>query len=621
MRRLLLVLCLVLAAARPAAAQGDSIKVRLFEATLMVNRDGTLDVTERLRIAFFGPWNGLNRDLSLGHNTGQGRREKLDIEIAPPTDGEGRPLRYETEDLEGWNERLKIWIPGARDAERTIVVRYRVRNAIRFFYAGSDAGALDELYWNVTGNAWTMPIERVEARVVLPDGVVPARRAVYTGAEGATGAADAEIAEVTGGLLFTTRRTLAPGEGITVAAGWAPGAILSRPSEAAVKRAETMRFWPLPIPLVVLLLALRSWRKRGRDPREESITVQYEPPAGMSPAELGTLVDHEADLRDVTATLVDLAVRGYVGIEEKTEKTLLVFTNTDYVFHLRRPREEWTELADHERRFLDALFSSATTAGEAWEVVKAAFADARRAHQAGEEFDRGALTARLASAGSAPAEVVRLSDLKNKFYRSLPGIRDAIYDRLLERGYYRARPDKVKGNWVGLGVAILVVFGVAAAVAGESGAAWVSPVALLIAGGVSAVSLIAVGMVMPARTEAGARAREAALGFREFLDRVESDRYRRMVTSPELFERYLPYAMAFEVEGRWAKAFDDIYREPPQWYSGGGYDGFRASTFASRMNGLSSTAGSTMSSSPSSSGSSGGGSSGGGSGGGGGSGF
>jgi uncharacterized membrane protein len=95
-----------------------------------------------------------------------------------------------------------------------------------------------------------------------------------------------------------------------------------------------------------------------------------------------------------------------------------------------------------------------------------------------------------------------------------------------------------------------------------------------------------------------------------------------MVTSPEMFERFLPYAMAFGVEDRWAAAFDGLYRDPPQWYSGnGGYGDFRASSFTSRMSSLSSSAGSTMSSSPSSSGSGGGGSSGGGSGGGGGSGF
>jgi uncharacterized membrane protein len=125
---------------------------------------------------------------------------------------------------------------------------------------------------------------------------------------------------------------------------------------------------------------------------------------------------------------------------------------------------------------------------------------------------------------------------------------------------------------------------------------------------------------MPARTIAGARAREATLGFKEFLGRVEEERYKKMITSPEMFERFLSYAMAFGVADKWAKAFQDIYREPPTWYSGGTGQ-FNAISFASSISDMSSAAASSMSSSPGSSGSSGGGSSGGGSGGGGGSGF
>ncbi|HYS69439.1 MAG TPA: hypothetical protein VEM14_04310, partial [Gemmatimonadaceae bacterium] len=116
------------------------------------------------------------------------------------------------------------------------------------------------------------------------------------------------------------------------------------------------------------------------------------------------------------------------------------------------------------------------------------------------------------------------------------------------------------------------------------------------------------------------RAREATLGFKEFLGRVEEDRYKRMITSPELFEKYLSYAMAFGVADRWANAFKDIYREPPQWYSGG-VGPFNVSSFSNSISTMSQAAASSMSSSPSSSGSGGGGSSGGGSGGGGGSGF
>jgi uncharacterized membrane protein len=143
---------------------------------------------------------------------------------------------------------------------------------------------------------------------------------------------------------------------------------------------------------------------------------------------------------------------------------------------------------------------------------------------------------------------------------------------------------------------------------------------MIFAAASSVVILFFFALIMPARTEAGARAREATLGFKEFLSRVESERYRKMITSPEMFEKYLPYAMAFDVADEWAKAFESIYREPPQWYSGG-TGNFSASSFSQSIGSMSSAAASSMASSPSSSGSGGGGSSGGGSGGGGGSGF
>jgi uncharacterized membrane protein len=128
---------------------------------------------------------------------------------------------------------------------------------------------------------------------------------------------------------------------------------------------------------------------------------------------------------------------------------------------------------------------------------------------------------------------------------------------------------------------------------------------------------------MPARTAGGTRRLEQILGFEEFLKAVDSDRFRRMVTSPEMFERFLPYAMALQVEKRWARAFESIYEQPPQpsWYVGSGDGYFRPTHFTSRLGAMSSRAESAMASSPRSSGGSGfggGGFSGGGMGGGGG---
>ncbi|HEX6909823.1 MAG TPA: DUF2207 domain-containing protein, partial [Longimicrobium sp.] len=603
-----------------------------------------------IRFHFSGQWRGILRDLALRHHTAQGEKRKLDVELVGATDGTGAPLRWEEEDGEdSWTRRMRIYIPGARNAERTVILRYRVRNAIRFYFARDSVAAgtprwawcrwqgcpmvaggapghpdFDELYWNATGTRWDMPIEQARARIVLPPAVRPLRWAAYTGAEGSREqAADVAVDSARGIVTFTLRRALAPYEGMTVAAGWPAGSIAGRPTISDIRRARAVRLWPLALPLLVFALALRAWRRRGRDPEAQAVVVGYEPPEGITPAEAGTLIDHRAETRDIISTLVDLAVRGYIGIEEREEKKLLgLITSTDYVFHQRRPREQWSGLLAHEERFMAGLFSSSASFSLPWDAVRATYAEARRAHEAGREMDADEIATRLARGDEAGSTVaVRLSELRDKFYTSLPGIRDGIYDNLIRRGYYIKRPDKVKTTWIALAVVVLVLGGVGAGIAAEEGLAFLSAGPLLAGTVVSAVVLLLFGLVMPARTEKGARMREAVLGFREFLSRVESERYRRMVTSPEMFERYLPYAMAFGCEDRWAAAFDDLYRDPPDWYSGGGYNGFRPSSFTSRMSSMSSTAGSTLSSSPSSSGSGGGGSSGGGSGGGGGSGF
>jgi uncharacterized membrane protein len=187
-------------------------------------------------------------------------------------------------------------------------------------------------------------------------------------------------------------------------------------------------------------------------------------------------------------------------------------------------------------------------------------------------------------------------------------------------GYYLQRPDKVKGKWIGLSFLTGAVLAGLTVLSLKTAFVMFSPFALVFATVLSPLILIAFAQLMPARTVAGARAREATLGFKEFLERVDSERYKKMITSPEMFERFLPFAMAFGVEEKWAKAFEGIYREPPNWYVGG-TGPFNAASFSHSISTMSSAASSSMSSSPSSSGSGGGGSSGGGSGGGGGSGF
>jgi uncharacterized membrane protein len=569
MVRRLLSLALFLFVAAPAWAE-RTLVIERFDADIEVSSDGVITVEETIVPRFTGTWNGIFRAIPVEYRTPQGLNYTLRLEIESITDDAGRKLKYESSRQRHYRK-LKIWVPGAVDATRLVKLRYRVSNGLRFF------DEHDELYWNVTGDEWEVPIESAGAHVRLPDGVSGVRATAFRGGYGST---EQSAVSVQGpDVRVRTARGLGMREGLTVVIGWNPG-VVHRPT--AVERGTQAVYsnLPLAIPPLIFLGMLRLWRKRGRDPELAPIAAQYEPPPQMTPAELGTLIDGKPDMRDITASIVDLAVRGYLHITEtENERFFGLFSNKDYTFTLERERGEWTGLKAHERDLLEALFGPSGTA-------------------------------------------VNLSDLKNKFYKHLPGLRDELYDRLVTDGFYTGRPDRVRLFYIigGLVLGAAVGFGAAATMS----ALGMQPVAGVIAGILSGIIVVVFGWFMPARTSRGTRELEKVLGFREFLSRVEADRLERTVKTPEMFERYLPFAMALGVEDNWAKAFEGIYTQPPSWYTGpGGIGTFRPSSFTHNLGVMSTAAASTMASAPRSSGGSGfsGGSSGGGFGGGGGGGF
>jgi uncharacterized membrane protein YgcG len=556
-----------------------SLAIQQFAADIEVGTDGAILVTETIQPRFTGSWNGLYRTIPVEYRTPQGFSYELRLDVESVTDERGTALKYESR-RERHYRKLKIWIPGAQDAVKTVIVRYRVRNGLKFFEEH------DELYWNVTGDEWDVPIERARAVVRLPAGVTGIRAYAFTGGYGSQESA-ARITEAGTTLAIETTRALNFREGVTVAIAWSPG-VVARPTPTDRTREFLLANAALLIPVGVFGLMFWLWHRQGRDPRRQPVAVQYEAPGSLTPAEVGTLVDNNPDMRDITATVVDLAVRGFIKIKETREDRFLgLGTKTEYVLQLLRPESAWKGLRPHEDTLLRSLFS--TTSGS-----------------------------ESAPAGStAVIDEVAISDLKNRFYRHVPEIRERIFSQLIDRGYYLRRPDRVRTTFYAL-AAVAGVGGAVASAALDLGAA------AIVASILSGLIIGIFGHLMPARTVAGARALEGALGFEEFLDRVESDRFDRIVKTPAMFEKFLPFAMALGVERNWAKAFEGIYTSQPDWYVGTDHGSFGPRMFAASLADLSSDAGTAMASAPRSSGGSGvggGGFSGGGFGGGGGGGF
>jgi len=555
------------------------LRIEKFDEQVTVLPNGTVDVTENITFRFLGHWNGIYREIPVEYYTPQGMNYSLFLNVKSITDGSGAKLKFESS-RDRHYRKLKIYVPGAEDATKTIVIEYTVSDALRFFEDH------DEFYWNVTGDEWDVPVGNARANITLPEGVTGIRTNVFTGAYRSR-EKQAEAQVVGNGVEVHTTAPLAYHEGLTIAVAFDKG-IVHEPTQAERTILMLRSNWPLVIPVFAFAGMFWLWWTRGRDPRLRPIAAQYQPPDQLTPSEVGTLIDNSVDMRDITAAIVDLAVRGYISIEEKDKSSMLgLVHNKDYVFHLKKSSADWTSLKPHEQELLNGLFSG----------------------------------------GPAAGATVTLSDLHNQFYRYIPSIKNYVFRSLVGSGYYKRRPDSVRTAYIagGIVVGFLSIWG-AMPVATFLGMA---PLPFIMAGILTAAIICVFGWFMPARTISGARALEGVLGFEDFLAHVESDRFNRMVKTPEMFEKFLPFAMALGVERNWSKAFQNIYTQPPSWYQGSGFGpNFYPYMFVNNLNTMSSQASSIMTSAPRSSGGSGfgggdggGGSSGGGFGGGGGGGF
>jgi len=575
LRRLfqLVSLLALLAIALAAPASARQLKIQKFSAEIFVQPDSSLDVTETIEVNFIGVWHGLYRTIPVEYVTPQGFNYSLFVKFGGATDAAGQPLKVESS-RERHYLKWKIYVDDATDSVRTIQLHYKVRNGLKFFEDH------DELYWNVTGDEWDVPVGNASAQILLPPGVTGVRTNEFTGSYGSR-AQNAEVTSSENTVDVSMLRPLSFHEGLTVVVGWDKGFVKEPGTTDQISQFLASN-WPifLPIPVFLIMFWLRA--TRGTDPRVGPVAVQYAPPEGMSPAEAGTLVDESAAMRDITATIVDLAVRGYIVIEEKESSQMMgLLHNKDYVFHLKKGAKEWAGLKSHELVLLSGIFSNG------------ALAD------------------------------VELSSLQNEFYKNLPGIKTSIFDELMEHGYFQHRPDYVRSTFVGGGIALGVLFFfLGNAMSQKMGMA---PAPFFVAAILSAGIIIGFGWFMPARTVDGAKALAGVLGFEDFLSHVEAGRMDRLSQTPETFEKFLPYAMALGVEKKWVGAFQNIYSQPPSWYQGGYSNGaFYPVMFISSLDNMTTRASSVMASAPRSSGGSGfggGGFSGGGMGGGGGGGF
>lgn len=590
-----------------------------WQTNIQVNQDASLSVTDTVTFDFVGSFSFVTRTID---------QQKFDAISDYKVRDEQKNVVAQDDDLtyDAENSRYTNTIHfSAQNESRTFTFTYKIFGALSYFEDH------DELYWNILPSDRDVSIDQAKVVVKLPQKVDASKlqHAQYGEGENQT-----SLVNNNGEYLYSGN-SFPASSNFTIVAGWPashivknPGAynITSTPSNASVflngtKAAyntpvmfvrggdlkdgeniieikkfgyETARFtitpkedaretvhkdlktawWLIPFivlvgtyfihPIFVLVSMILKWRKKGRDPKGRStIIAEYDAPDNLPPTMVGVVIDERVDMHEITASLIDLARRGYLIIKELPKKLL---NSKDFELVKQKDWSKDTSLFEYEKKYLEALFSS--------------------------------------------KDAVKISDLKNKFYKKIPEIKKSLYEDVVKRGYFEKNPDSIRSGYLITGIIVVFIGVIGASFYGAG-------IPLLLDG----VILVIFSRLMPKRTAKGVAAREHALGFKEYLYRAE--RYRVQNLTPELFEKFLPYAMIFKIEKEWAKKFEQIYKNPPSWYQS--RTPFSANTFVAMsvinsVNTFSHAATTSFVSQPGSSGSSGfggGGFSGGGGGGGG----
>lgn len=562
--------CLALLALVPLASFAE--RVERFETEIYLGTDDDFKVVETVDYDFGAESrHGIYRDIPVAYGRGQAADYRIRLEVDSVTDGGGQARPYTT-NRSGRDLRIRIGDPDRKITGRqTYRIEYRVERGYLYF---EDQ---DELYWNATGHGWNVPIMSATATVYLPEGMAAsdAETGCFTGRQGST-AQNCSIAPTPAALWFRSEQPLAAENGLTVLVGL-PKGVLDEPSDLErffSRASDYLSAWAF-LPLLALGSMYTLWRREGQDRgARAAIPVRYEPPKGLTPAEVGTVVDESVDMIDITSTILDLAVRGFIRIEELETDGFLFLKQRDY--RLVRLREPDETLRPHESLMLRRLFGG--------------------------------------------LEEIRISSLKEQFYQYLPEFEEMLYEEVSRDGrFFPTSPSKVRKSWRLAGAVLLG----AGALAFFMGFAPKAAIPLGLSGGI----LMAFAGIMPRRTRRGRRMYEEIMGFKDFVGRVDRDRLERMGrTDASLFEQALPFAIVLGVADAWAEAFADLYTTAPAWYTASDPGGvFQPRIFVNDIGHSLDTMGQTLSSAPSqssggsgSSGFGGGGFSGGGFGGGGG---
>ena len=600
-----------------------------FHSDIDIRTNGDIYVTENIIVNAEGKSikRGIYRDFPTTYTDAHGRSIQVGFEVLSVS-RDGEPEAFHIEDRTN-GKRLYIGqsnillSPGEYDYQ----IAYLTTRQIGFF------DDFDELYWNVTGNGWNFPVLEATARVTLPDTVTEFQLNGYTGVQGST-EQNLRFGRLGDNqFYFETSKPLKQREGLTIVVGWPKGIVIQ--PDAAQRRAWFMNdnlhtIISLGGAVILSLYYWLIWTRVGRDPATGIILPRYESPAGYSPASMRFVSNMGYDKKCFTTAIINLAVKGALQINDDSGGT----------FSLDRLDKPGVKLAAGEAAVLRHLFKSGSNL-VITQSQHSLLANAIDKHESSLKHDYekkffvtnrwylvpGILLSLLTIAlmlKSMPSAQTLISTIVLGVFIFIPLFMLIISFRRLLRGGIRG---KVHFGVNLIGIVVFIAF-----IANSN---------LMLENLITGVSWAAIGGILlmllmnyffhnwlKAPTLAGRKLLDQIEGFKHYLEVAEQDELAltdQPTFSTDLYEKYLPYAIALNLENAWTAKLNRAiksglvergYRQPA-WYHGHRHHGnhFSDSLSNSFNSAISSSSVAPGSSSGSSGGSSGGGGGGGGGGG------
>jgi hypothetical protein len=505
--------------------------------------------------------------------------------------------------------------------EYTYLLTYKLNRVVGFF------DDFDELYWNVTGNEWSFLIREASADIKVPEGFEVLHVACYTGMMGDTETRCYAYNRHDGSIHFTAKDSLNPGQGLTIAVGWPKGLL---PEPTAGEKFDALfldnkgALTGLTGMLFVFIYYFYAWNKVGRDPEKGLIIPLYKVPEGFSPAAVRFVMQMGFDDKSFSAALVSLAIKGRLIIRENNRK-----------FTLEKVSDNYSQLSRGEQKVFDKLFAK----GDVIEISQAnrnTFQKAKKALETKLKNDFEKTHFNLNGKYLIPGTLLSLLTVAGIFLLSEPdesmvffGVWISIWTlgcTTLAINAFGAWKNAFRDK-AAMGTAIFMsLFAIPFFLA----EIYVFTIIGLEIGFLSVLLILVILVMnllfyqwMKAPTLYGREMMDKIEGFKMYLSVAEGSRI-ALMGAPEknigLYEKYLPYAIALEVENAWTRQFNNVIERisSESGYQPGWYRSNRPFTVKSTIH-MTGSLGSALSSAvSSSSGSRGGGSSGGGRGGGGG---